>query len=59
MSETHFINVPRPHWALRALYWSVIVSALPPAIIVAWCIMVWRFGVAMHDDFVELKNRML
>jgi hypothetical protein len=57
MSET--IYMPRPHMALRLLYLAVVVSALPPAFVIAWCIMAWRFGCALHDDFVEMKHRML
>jgi hypothetical protein len=57
MSET--IYVPRPHMALRLLYLGVVVSALPLAFVIAWLIMAWRFGCALHDDFVELKHRML
>jgi hypothetical protein len=57
MSET--IYMPRPHMALRLLYLAVVVSALPPAFVIAWCIMAWRFGCALPDDFVEMKHRML
>lgn len=57
MTETFVIA--RPHWLLRTLYWAVVLSALPPAFVVAWCIMVWRFGAAVHEGFVALKTRML